>query len=189
MWNIFEYPWTLLLTAFFIALCISILRSIFQNKYRWWYIAPVLLVIASFGIDFIIQTDLEKINKVVNTGIAAAEEENSDIIATITSDNYHDSHHNTKTDLISYCRVLLSEPLIEKNTRIDSAIEISAPNATATVVVLTLFDEQSFIYEYKPYQLTQVRLTLQKTNDKNWFINRAEILEIDRKTVNWKHIK
>lgn len=190
MLNIFEHPWALLGSAIIVWFVILMLRGTFPNKYyRLLKILTLLIIAAAFGLDFFVATDLEKINSVIKAGLKATEEEKVEVLEALISDNYQDSYHNGKIDLISYCSVLLSEPLVAKNIKTGLEVEISSPNATATLVVLTKFDEQSSIYAYKAYQLTKIRLDLEKARDKSWLITKIEVLEIDRKTVNWKHIK
>ena len=89
-----------------------------------------------------------------------------------------------------YCRALLSEPLVEKNKKMGLILEISAPQATATLSVLTKFDEESYVYKnFKSFLLTKIKLELQKQQDKKWLVSRAEILELDRQPAGWKHIR
>jgi len=189
--NIFEQPWTLTAVATVILFVTLIVRRFTGEKQpRWQWLLPIFLVTAAFGLDMLVQTDRERINIIVDTGLRATEEENPDFIATILSDDYKDSYHNTKEDLMHYCRVLLSEPLVEKNIRTDSITEIAPPHAAVTLVVLTSFEKDSYVYKnFKRAQLTKLKLYLQKEQDKNWLINRAEILEIDRQPVKWHQIR
>ena len=191
MFNIFEQPWTLLIVAIVVLLAMLMLRRILPEKRHWWQLAlPAFLSVAAFGLDLLVQTDLEKINAVINKGVKAVEEENPDAIEAIISANYRDSHHNTKDRLIHHCRVLLSEPLIEKNIKRILAIEESAPKATVTLTVRIVFDKRSYVYQdFKREIFTKVKLDLQKELDNKWFINRVEILEIDRQPVKWQDIK
>ena len=118
MFNVFEHPWGLITVAIIILLVLLIVRSIFPEKRRWWqWLLPTLLAIAAFGFDFLVETDLEKINVVISAVVKAVEEENPDAIEPIISDNYRDSYHKTKKDLMYFCRWRLSEPLIEKNIK------------------------------------------------------------------------
>lgn len=168
MFDIFEQPWTLLTAAIVILFVTLILRRIFPQRQRWWQLLlPILLAVAAFGFDFLVQTDLEKINALINTGIKAVEEENPDEIEAIISDNYRDSYHNTKEDLMYYCRALLSQPLVERNKKMALTIEKSPPKATATLTAVTHFDKQSNIYGFKRLMLTKIKLDLQKEQKKN----------------------
>lgn len=190
MFDIFEQPWTLLTVAIIVLLVMLTVRKIFPEKRQWWQLLiSAIIAVAAFGLDFLVKTDLEKINALIRTGIKAAEEEKADAIDAIISANYSDSYHNTKKDLMHYCRAMLSEPLVEKNKKHALIIEISPPTATATLTVLTKFDKESFIYQNLRTLLTKIQLDLQKQPDKRWLINQAEILELNRQPVNWGHIR
>jgi len=190
MLNVFEQPWTLLTAAIIILLFTLIVRRFSgETQPLWQWLIPIFLAATAFGLDILVQTYREQINNTINTALRAAEEENPDAIEMILSDNYKDSYHNTKEDLMHYCRALLSKPLVEKNIRTDSIIEISPPKATVTLVVLTRFDKDSYVYKnFKRVQLTKIKLYLQKEQGKKWLINQAEILEIDIQPVDWNQI-
>ncbi len=193
MSDIFEQPWTLLIVAILVLFVILILRRIFPEKRHWWQLAlPTFLIAAAFGLDFLVQTDSEKINTVINTMVEAIEEEDPDAIEQIISDNYRDSYHSTKEILIYYCRMKLSEPLVEKNIKRVLSIEISPPKTTATAIftVRTVFDKQSYVYQnFKPIMLTKIKLDLRKGPGNNWLVSRVEILEIGGQTAKWRDIK
>lgn len=161
------------------------------ERHRWQWLLPAFLTASAFGFDMLVKTETEKINAVINTGIKAVEKENPDAIEAIISDNYRDSSHYTKKQLMRYCRRLLSEPLVEKNKKRSLVIELSPPTATAVLTVLTRFDKESNVYRNyeKPSLLTKIKLHLQKGQDKKWLINRAEILQLDRQSAKWRDIK
>lgn len=105
MFNVFEQPWTLVGASVVVLLVILTIRSVWPEKRRWWQLLiPVFVAIGGFGLDFFVQTDLEKINSLIDAGIKAVEEENCDAIESIIADNYEDSFHNTKNELMSHCR-------------------------------------------------------------------------------------
>ena len=191
MWNIFEQPWTLLTAAIIILLVILVIRSILPDKKHFWQLLlPVLIAASAFALDLLVQTDLEKINAVINTAVKAVEQENPDAIEPVISDNYRDSFHNTKNDFVYHYRSRLSEPLVKKNIKRIITVEMREKLATAVFTVRIIFDERSYIYQsYKPIILTKVKLDLQKEPDNNWRITKAELLEIDMQPVNWHDIQ
>jgi hypothetical protein len=188
---IFEQPWPLLITAGFVFLLIVIVRSILPEKrHAWQWLLPLLLVAAAFGLDFLVETNREKINAVISTGVKAVEEENPDVIEAIIADNYSDSYHKTKDDLMRHCRVKLAEPLVERNIKRMQAVELSLPEATAVFTVRMLFDKRSYVYQGFKQQLhVKAKVDLHKQPDGRWLITRAEILELDLRPVNWKDIQ
>ena len=192
MFNFFEQPWTLLGGALLVLFGVLTFRSIFPEKRRWWQLMlPALVALAAFGLDFFVQTDSEKINVTIDTGIKAVEKGDCDAIAQIIADDYHDSYHNTKRDLMHHCRLKLSQPLVEKNTTTSLLIEISPPNAIATLTVITRFDKQSEIYKefLRPLTITKTKLYLRKQPDRRWLINQVELLEIDKQPANWQDFR
>ena len=151
---------------------------------------PVFVAVAAFGLDMLVQTDLEKINSVINTVIKAVEGEDCTAIEAIIAENYRDSYHNTKMHLMRHCRKRLTPSLVEKNKKTASLVELSPPNAIATLFMLTTFDKNNPIsVDYKSSLLLKIDLHFQKQQDKTWLINRAEILELDRQPAKWKDIR
>lgn len=191
MFDIFQQPWTLLGVSVIVLLAILTIRSVFPEKRRWWqFLIPAAIAAASFGLDFLVQTDEEKINSLIDKGIKAVEEENCDAIKNIIAENYRDSSHNTKEELMSHCRAQLTPGLVAKNKKNACLVELSPPTATATVFALITFEKDSYISrEYKSFILVKAKLYLQKQPDKGWLITRVEILEIDRQPVNWRQIR
>jgi len=192
MFNVLEQPWGLLTVAIIVLLILLMFRSIFPEKRHWWQLAlPAFLAVAAFGLDRLVQTDLEKINKVINIAIKAVEEEKPDAIDAIISENYSDSYHRNKRALILHARRVLSEPVVEKNIKRILEINISPSKTTAeaTFTVRVVFDKRSYVYQkYKRIMLVKVRVNLQKEQGK-WLINQAELLELDRRPFNWRQIR
>jgi len=193
MFDVFEQPWGLLTVAVIVLLILLMFRSIFPEKRHWWQLAlPAFLAVTAFGLDRLVQTDLEKINKVINTAVKAVEEEKPDAIDAIISENYSDSYHRNKRVLILHARRVLSEPVVEKNIKriLEINISPSKTTATATFTVRVVFDKRSYVYQsYKRIVLAKVEINLQKELGKGWLINQAELLELDRQPVNWQHIR
>ncbi|OHB54544.1 MAG: hypothetical protein A2173_01205 [Planctomycetes bacterium RBG_13_44_8b] len=191
MFNFFEQPWTLTFVAVLVLFGLFQFRSIFPEKRHWWQLLlPVFLAAFAFGLDFFVKTDLEKINAVVQTGIKAVEQENCDAIDRIIADNYSDSYHDTKADLMTHCRSELTRSPVEKNKKAGLFIEITPPQATADLTVWIRFSESGFIAQsYKPLFLIEVKLYLQKQLDKSWKISKVEIIEIDKQSFSWRQVR
>lgn len=191
MFDFFEQPYTLIGAAILVLFGVLTFRSVLPEKRRWWQLLlPVFVAVAAFGLDTLVQTDLEKINSVINTIIKAVEEEDCNAIEAIIAEDYRDSYHNTKRHLLTHCRQRLTPSLIEKNKKTASLVELSPPNAIATLFMLTTFDKNSSIsVNYKSFLFLKIELRLQKQHDKTWLINRAEILELDRHPAKWNDIR
>jgi hypothetical protein len=191
MWNIFEQPWTILLVAVVASLVISIYRWLFPEKSRWWQLLiPLAIAVLGLAADFLVKTDPEKITVLLKTAMTAVEEENADGVDAVIAPHYTDSYHNSKENLMRYCRMMLAQPLVEKNKKWALKLDMSPPNATATFTVMTHFDRQSYIHQsYMRALLTKMELHLQKQPDKSWLITSAEVLELNRQPAKWHDIK
>jgi hypothetical protein len=191
MFEIFEQPWTLVGAAVLVFFGMLTFRSFFPEKRRWWQLlVPVLITVAAFGADMLVQTDREKINSVIDTAIKAVQQEDCSAIEAIIADNYSDSYHSTKKQLLDHCRRELSKPLVEKGKKTGLLIDISDSNATAILFTKIIFDKNSYISQnYKSFLLVKARLSLRKQPDKRWLISRIEILELDQQPTNWNHIR
>lgn len=181
----------IIVLAFAFLLGFPLALAIRAREPHWhlWLLPPCLAV-AAFGCDWLVRTDLEKVNALIERAVKAAEQEDCDTIDTVIADDYSDSYHNTKEPLMRYCRTLLSRPLVQNNRTWGLEIQLSPPQATAVLVVFSTFEPDSFVSQtYKPTLLTKMELTLRKQPDKSWLISRAEVLEIDRRPVNWTQIR
>ncbi|MGD8787686.1 MAG: hypothetical protein PVJ60_09700 [Phycisphaerales bacterium] len=191
MFNFFEQPWTLVCGAILVLFGVLTFRSVLPEKRHWWqWLLPIFVIVSAFGLDMIVETDLEKINSIIRTCIKAVQEEDLNTIETIIADNYSDSYHDNKEHLLNHCRQKLTSALVEKNRKTSCLVELSPPKATATVFMVTTFNKDSYISQnYKPFIFSKIRLHFQKQHDSTWLINRAEILEIDKQPVNWSYVR
>ena len=190
MFNIFQQPWTMLVIAF-IALDVIWCANMFktENFNKWIWLTPLLIALLGFALDFLVKTDREKVNILINSAINAAQEENIPAIDAIIAENYQDSGHKTKPDLMRYCTRMLSGPFIEKNTKMGSTLEITPPAAKATINVMTRFDPNSFVYQNNiRAMMVKVEIFMQKQPDKSWLINQTELLEINKQPTTWRQV-
>lgn len=189
--GIFDKPWTLLGVAVLVLFGVLTFRSIFPEKRRWWQLlVPLFLVVAAFGADLLVQTDLEKINSVINAAIKAVQQQDCNAIGVTIANNYSDSYHSTKQYLLDHCRRELSQALINKIKKTGMMTDISDSNATAILFATIIFDKNSYISQnYKSFLFVKVKLSLRKQPDKSWLISRIEILELYRNPTSWKAIR
>lgn len=190
MFDIFEQPWTLVGAAVLVLFGMLTFRSFCPEKSRLWQLlVPVLLTVVAFGVDMLVQTDLEKINSVIKAAINAVQQEDYRAIGATIANNYSDSYHSTKQHFLDHCKRELSKPLVDKIKKPSRLIDISDSNATATLFAVIILDKNSYLSQYKSFLLVKARLSLRKQPDKSWLISSIEILEIDRHPTSWKGIR
>ncbi len=191
MLDIFDQPWTLIGVAVLVFFGVLTYRSIFpEKKSRLQWLLPLFVIAAAFGTDYIVQTDLEKIYAVINTGMKAVTNEDYQTIETIISENYSDSYHNSKESLMADCRRQLSQNSVEKIKKTGQLINISVPNAKAAVFIIMTFDKDSYVSQnFVSFLQMKVDIYLQKQTHNEWLINRVEIREINRQSTGWNQIR
>jgi hypothetical protein len=191
MFDFFEQPYTLIGAAVIVLFGIFTYRSVIPEKRRWWqFLLPVFVAAVGIALDMLVQTDLEKINSAIVTVIKSVQDEDCDSIEALIAEDYQDSYHNSKMELMSHCRRRLTPPLVEKNKKTSSLVKLSPLKATATLFMLTTFDKNSYVTQnYKSFIFFKIELRFRKQPDKKWLISRCEILEIDKQPAKWNDIR
>jgi hypothetical protein len=191
MFDFFGQPYTLIGAAVIVLFVVFTIRSVIPEKRHWWhFLLPVLVAATGVALDMLVRTDLEKINSVITTVIKAVEQEDCDAIEAVVAQDYRDSFHDTKWDLISHCRRKLTPHLIYKNAKRGCLVELSPPKAKATLFLTTTFDKNSYVSQnYKQFIFFKIELRFQKQPDKTWLISRGELLEIDKQPAKWNDIR
>jgi hypothetical protein len=191
MFDVFEQPWTLVGAAVLVLFGMLTFRSVLPEKRRWWQLAlPAFIVMAAFGTDLLVQTDREKINALLRKGMKAVEQRNLDALAAIISADYYDSFHKSKQQLMAHSWKEMERSGVQKIKRSSALVQMSPPQATANLIVIVRFEQDSYIAQnYKPWLLIKLRINLQKQPDKSWLVNRAEVLEVDKQPVQWRQVK
>jgi len=166
-------------------------RSVMPEKRKsWHWLIPLAVAAAAFALDYLVETDREKVDALIGTIMQAVEEENCALIDTTIAEDYRDSFHSTKADLIRHCRRSLSRPLIMKNIERSRLVRMSVPTATATVWTTIHFEPSSWVaQEYKSFIFFKGRLHFQKQPDNSWVITRITPLTVDRQPVKWAQIR
>jgi hypothetical protein len=191
MWNVFEYPFTGIAVAAASLLAIWLFNILKPDKKRRWYILiPIGIIALSFAVSYFVQTDKEKILAAVNKGIKAFKERQIEPIREIIADDYFDAVHNSKEYIIAYCQALFQMAMVDRVTFLSRKTEIENDRAVFTTEALVSFAEESEIAKMgKPFLIVKARFYFVKTPDKGWLINSSEILELDRKSVNWTQLR
>lgn len=192
MLNFFEQPWTLIGTAVLVLFAVFTFRSVLpEERRRWQWLLPLGVAALALGLDYIVKTDREKINSLIDTVMQAVEQENCDVIDATIADDYRDSFHSTKAELMRHCRRTLSRPLIAKNSiRGMTPPAITPPTATVTLFTTTHFEKDSYVTRdyYTPLAQFKVELHFRKQPDKSWLISRINPLEANKQPIKWRQI-
>jgi len=189
--NPYEQPWALLAAAVLSLFVVLTIRSVWPEKHRFWqWLIPATLALLAFGIDALVQTDIERINVLLKTALRAVQNEDCSTIATLIANNYADSHHRSKADLLRHCANRFTDSPVERARRTGSLIELADSEARVTIFSKLTFRKDSYIArDYKPWILVKARLYLRKHPPHRWLIHNIRLLEIDKQPVNWSTIR
>jgi hypothetical protein len=190
MWNPFEYPFVGIGIGLLTFIGFWIFRVVRpEKKQKWHYLVPLGIYIAAFGLAYLVQTDNEKVQAVVNQGIRAFEHQQIEPITGIIAENYSDSLHSSKEYILAYCQAMFQYAAVEKVTFFSRKSNIEGNKATILFEAMVKFREQSQIAQMgKPFIIVKARFYFGKTADKKWLINSSEILELDRNPMDWNQI-
>jgi len=184
--QIFETPWPVLTVALIALTVVVIIRQTWPDKRRWWQLLiPAVLAVGGFGLEHFIETDYEKIESVINSGIEAVIDQDLGQINRIISPDYSDSRHRSKASLMGYCRDLLAQPFVERIKRQQVQIIISAPEAEAEISVRLHLHPQNTYALGGTLMYVKMKLYLAKTPYGNWLISRTEIISVNNQPLNW----
>lgn len=187
MFDVFEQPWTLVGAAVIVLFVVFTIRSVFPEKRKRWQLGiPLVVAALGFGLDALVQTDLEKVNEVMGGVLNAVRDEDCDALAELIAEDYSDSYHTGKGQLITRCRSRLREPLVEKIKLIGDLVEVAVPTATATIFGFAHFEQESYVArDYRDFVHFKVQFYFDKQSDNSWLVSRIEIREIDKQPFHW----
>jgi len=187
MTNIFEHPCLLLIVAGVVFLGVAFFRDLLPPRRAWvFWLLPIVIEIAAFAIDYLVQTDKEKIESVLAKASRAVEKEDIRAIEPLIWENYSDSVHPSKQELLDHFRRQLSEPVIEKIVPAIVSLEIKPAEATVVFTARVMFDPRGPVYEYQKMMLFKLEANLTKDGSE-WFFSRTEILTINLQPAGWKN--
>ena len=187
MTNIFEQPWLLLITAGVVFIGLAIFRDVLPPKRAWiFWLLPVIIAAAAFGIDYLVRTDKEKVENALAKACGAVQREDIKSLEPLIWENYYDSVHPNKQALLNHFQSRLDEPLIEKIVPAIVSLNIRPADATVVFTARVMFDPQGPVFEYR--QMMVFKLQADLINDGGeWFFSKMEILTIDFQPAGWQN--
>ena len=189
MFNIFQNPWLLTIVAILLVPLLSFLRQPWPDKHqRWILIIPLVLFLAAIGLDFLVKTDREKIDYIINQSITAAVTNNTTLIENVISEDYSDDVHKSKNALLSTCRSIFATYSIKKINKRSKQIRIIRTDAIADLHYIVHLNPRSTYAAAGTIVFVKMKIGFTKNQDRQWHINRADIISINNQPMNWNAI-
>ena len=190
MYNCFEHPWLGLVAAFIGLVAVYLFRSSFPEKRKWWQLLlPVMIVVGAFGLDHFVKTDPEKINNVIETGLQATINKDIKAIDPLFAANYSDRFHPRKDAIMGTVKYLLAGHNFERAVMTYHDILVEGKNATADVLIRVHLNEYGSDIPAPSIVYAKLRLIFSKKPDSLWAIKSTDLVEINKRPVNWNRVR
>ncbi|MFC1677005.1 hypothetical protein ACFL3G_08080 [Planctomycetota bacterium] len=191
MFNLFEQPWTLVGVGVIAVFCLWLFRVFFPDKWRWRQLGiPVLIVLLGFGLDWLVDSDSERIDTLIETMITSIREERPLQFESIVSENYADSVHSSKDSFMQYVNARLSKPAVESAYEAIISEEMGSRSAEIVMTIRFVFDKEGEVYQsFVRLILAKIKLELVKENDGRWLIESIEVRELNKQPTKWRDIR
>ena len=152
-------------------------------KYSYLFI-PLAVLLLAFGVDFLIKTDIEKINGVIKTAKRAAVDIDTEAVKTIVWEGYSDIANSSRDRAISYFKSGLSVAPLDKVFIAEKNIEINGDKAKVRAKAGLIFKPDA------PLGATSIVLDmeLKKFADGDWLIVTSELIEFGKQKMNWNKL-
>jgi hypothetical protein len=188
MWNVFDQPWALLAAAGVSFLVIMTYRAALPDRVRpWQFGVPVVLLALAFGLDWVVTTDGEKIRDLVTTAEMAGQTGDLATLERLVAEDYHDSYHKDKRQLLDRARVALTASPLRAVKEISfDPTDPQPPLASVGLIVVATFQQNSVVAAaYKPSMIVKLDFQLAEQPDSRWLIRSIELVEVDKQPVSW----
>lgn len=186
--NVLKYLLPVAAAGLSIWLIISIIQLDDRSSYIWFL--PLVLIIAGFGLDWLVKTDSEKISLAINKCRQAVRQQDVELLDSIISEQYQDSYHSSKQALLQHFRNYFSQPLCDSITKTYMQTDKKDGQAVVTAAFFLTFNPKSFpAKDYGVLNATvAVRIKLKKEKDKQWRIYETEITEVNNQPFSWSAV-
>ncbi len=187
MWNVFENCWLLLTLAGIALVAASFVR---QEKPEWGYkplLAPLLLVLLAFGLDYAFTTDYEAVSAIVPVCKRAAVRGDVNKIMAYISPDYADSSHRSKTAFRAAVEKILPRACINRIRTQSHVITIEGNRAESVFSGVVHLNKNSQYTAMGSLVIVELKFDYTKIARK-WYIRRIEVIAINYQPMKWGEI-
>ena len=190
MFNIFQSPWPLLVTAVITWMALVILsQSRYEIRRLWQLLIPLAIALAAFGIERLVMTDREKIEDIIVSAKSAAINRQPQVFDLLLSDDYSDILHESKEQMMMFCNRKFSREIAENIITQFSNITINSPTATGNFGFIITLDKDSPYAVIAGVMSVKATIYFEKAENGNWYIKSSDVTELNKQPVSWKQVK
>jgi hypothetical protein len=177
-------------TAVIVFNIIAVVRWFVPLERKWLFIPPLTITVLAVALAWLIETDKEKIEKVVSVATQAVKEQRSADLGLLISPDYSDPVHRTREDFTHACRLWLGRVKLDNAAVTDLVLEIQNGKATALIEGVLRFGKKPGADDYLSGMAIpgKVRVTFEKTAGGKWLMRSTELLEIMNQPASWQRV-
>jgi hypothetical protein len=190
MWNPMETPWLILLISVLLLIGLELARTFVPDKVKFHtLLIPLFLAAVAFGTDYFLKTDHEKIQNAIKEFKHAVINQDIRTLDKLISPSYTDVIHKSKSDIISFARIMLAEPTVEKIKKRYQNMEIEDATAKVTSEFVVHLYSEGYYGNAPPIVFVKFRLYFQKDPEQRWLLSSTAVLEVNNNDFSWSDIK
>jgi hypothetical protein len=179
--DIYQSPWTLIITAVALFCIITIFRNVKPEMRRWWQLLiPFVVLAAAFGIDYLVETDKEKITARIHEARAAVLNRKPKVIIEMIDEDYQGQHRYDRNIIMRKAQQYFSRPFAEKIRINYNEITITGDEATSQLSVTVHFDESADAAQFVTLAIIQANIGFVRRGD-DWMVKSVEIEKVNNK--------
>ena len=187
--NIFQSPLPVLIVSLVLLAVLAIVRQVQPDRCsRGLLILPFAIAIAGFAVEYLVKTDYEKIEAVIDRSINGAIDGDVAEIARTLSGDYSDRTHDSKRDMLRRCSIFFANTTIDKVSKRYNRIAISGSEATAELRVRVHLEMRHEYMAGAGLVFVNLEYHFAKTPGGNWLIDRIEPVSVNDQPFGWKSV-
>jgi hypothetical protein len=186
MFNPLETPWLLLIIGIITLAIGSFIRNNVSPRKGLLLIgAGLLLAAAAFGVEYAFQTDNEQVHGLIYTCRTAIVENKPGLIGPCISEQYRDSMHLNKANLIGDAERIIRMAGINKIRFQTITPRFSGNSARVDFKAAVFMDPQKSAFAAGGLFFVEMTIAFQKENNTSWLITSSEVVSVNDERTGW----
>ncbi len=186
---IFESPWLLLTVAGVTLIAASVVRQVKTEWGYWPLLVPLIIAALAFGLDYIVKTDLEKVNSIISSAKNAAITGIMSDIMPFISPDYADRSYPSKEQLEVKLKKVFTNSGIKKIRTRSHVVDLKTDTANSQLHVVVHLDKNSRYAIAGSIVFVGLQFDYVKVGE-NWMVKRSDIISVNDNpwSGSWKQV-
>jgi hypothetical protein len=189
MWNVTETPWLGLIVAGLAFGIVMMIRRAAPDQRNWKQLAvPALILAATLGLDYFVQTDREKIVEVFRQARRMGVTQDFSAFNRIFSPDYRDSRNRNRDELRRFCQESLAMTSLTSVRVRSQELDIRKGEATGDIRLRVWLHYRGEELEVQTPYWVRLRGEFVRMPDGQWRIISTEIVSVNDDPMGWREV-